>query len=181
MKKNYLVLLVLLVFGLLMLTGCADDTVDAAQAAKQEQAQKDMDAIVGMPSTPNWTEKKLLKDIIELRDKADLITYVYTQAMDGKFVYMGQGKGFGIPYSTQYTNPERVDYRNGNVFVLPQSDPNGLFSSSGVAATWIQYIDWQSGETEVMYAEPNLVVRQTPFPARMCTEWSLPDDYSTLK
>lgn len=159
-----------------LLAGCTS-SVDTQQSEQQEQQQKNMQATVGMASTPNWTEKKLLKDIIELRDKADLTTYVYTQDMTGKMVYMGQGIGFGIPYSTEYTNPQKRD----NGVVLPQNDPNGLFSSQNTAATWIQYIDWQTGNKEIMYTEPSIIVRQTPFPARMCEPWSLPDDYSTLK
>lgn len=176
MHRNIVSYISAVLLGSMLLVGCGV-SVDEKQTRIQEVAQKNMQATVGMPSITNWTEKKMLKDILELRDAPNLITYVYTQNTLGKMVYMGQAVGFGIPYSTEYTSPSK---RDGNL-ALPQNDPNGLFSSQNTSATWIQYIDGKTGKREVMYSEPNMIIRRTPFPARLCESWSLPDDYDTLK
>src|SRR5579875_2699024 len=100
-------------FSLLMivgLAGCAGDNLSSDQQQQQQQEQIDQqsNSAVGMPAITNFTEKKELKLIYELRDKANLTTYMYTQAMDGKWVYQGEAVGFPIPYSTEYTNPQYI-------------------------------------------------------------------------
>ena len=88
--------------------------------------------------------------------------------MTGKFVFIGKSLGFPIPYSTEYTNPERPLKNSetemaGNV-TIPQADPNGLFSSPNTSADWILMLD-ANGNPQVTYAEPNLYVSQFQLPA----------------
>lgn len=125
-----------------------------------------------MPNISNFFEKKLAKRVLELRDDSKLINYVYTQNMNGKYVYNGKCIGYPLPYGTQYTNPEKRD----NGVTLPQADPNGLFSTGSTQASWILMID-DDGKEDVTYLEPDTVVRQAKYPRRLCEEWSLPSDY----
>ena len=176
MKK---IVAVLIVFNCFMFgfTGCIiESPVDQQQQVKQEQMLKDLDKQVGMPNIHEWTEKKLMKRILELRDDSKLICFCYTKnEMTGKYIYEGRCMGYGLPYATQYTNPERIVYNNSNN--LPQADPNGLFMPDSADATWIMMINEATGKTEVQYYEPKLVVTQTKKPKRLCEEWSLPNDY----
>jgi hypothetical protein len=75
----------------------------------------------------------VLKQIIELRDtKVSTITYI--RDMNGNLHKVCNSIGFGIPYATQYTNPQKREY---NGIVLPQADPNGLFSPASAEGTWV--------------------------------------------
>ena len=59
------------------------------------------------------------KDIIELCDQDGLVTYTYLENMNpvivhgntslgGKLTFLGQTIGYGIPYATQFTSPQRI-------------------------------------------------------------------------
>lgn len=110
---------------------------------------------VGMPAITNFYEKRLLKEIYERRDQADLGTFAYVQGLDGRLTCLGQAIGYGVPYSTQYSSP--VEWRTGR----PQAEPNALFTPEGMSATWLQLVDPQ-GDVHAVYVEPTIVV--SPFP-----------------
>lgn len=126
---------------------------------------KEANAEVGMPAIINFQEKKIAKMIFELRDKEDLVCYAYiVNHMTGKLVFIGKCMGYGLPYSTQYTNPiKTVDTRYSSGFCeqLPQADPNGLFMPDGLSATWLMMIDPETNEPRPVYLEPEIVV--SPF------------------
>jgi hypothetical protein len=129
-----------------------------------------------MPAINNFFEKRTLKTIYELRDQSDLICYAYTKNLEGQYIYEGKCIGFGIPYGTQYTNPEMQVY-SGSSTILPQADPNGLYSSGSTAATWLLLVNEKTGKVEVSYLEGEVMVFQSKRPARLCATWSLPSDY----
>lgn len=136
---------------------------------------------IGNPEITEFYEKKLAKEIFEKRDDSSLVCYAYSQNLEGQFVYVGKCMGYGLPYSTQYTNPETPYWGNGNQvyrdFPLPQADPNGLYGADGLSATWLMMINEDSGEPYIMYYEPTIVVTEVKIPKRLITEWSLPDTY----
>lgn len=168
MKK----LLALTVIIIAILTGCTNS--DSVLNQQQDQALTTANNAIGLPNIHNFFEKKTLKKIMEMRDNPDLTTYTYTEAMDGHFVYVGRSIGYGIPYATQYTNPERYSQSGGT---LPQADPNGLFSPPAANATWILLVDEKTNEPYISYIEPNMVVYEKKLPRRLVAEWSLPSDY----
>jgi len=181
MLKKIVTVIILICMSMFLFVGCdtVTSTVDGNQAQQQEQMLKDMNNQVGLPDIKKWSEKKMMKEILELRDNSKLVTYAYFQNLNGRMVFLGQCIGYGLPYSTQYTNPERVanSSSQGGYAILPQADPNGLFSAQGVSATWIQYINPDTGKREVIYCEPNIIVTQSKLPKRLCEEWSLPSNY----
>ena len=183
MKKRAfgLVLVMLLLAGVFV--GCDEAIKDSTdiERERQEELMKEAGSQVGMPNISNFFEKKLAKKIFELRDDSNLITYAYTQNMDGKYVYLGTCIGYGLPYSTQYTNPERIEQggisENRWGTAIAQADPNGLYSSDGLSATWLVLLDEETGEQSIIYAEPEIVVTQNKLPRRLVEEWSLPANY----
>jgi hypothetical protein len=145
--------------------GCVpeDHGSDAVQQQQQETLLKEGTAKAGMPAVKNFREKKLLKDIYELRDQDGLTTYTYIVAeMTGKLVFLGESIGYGIPASTQYTNPQKIaDHYQGGYAILPQADPNGLFSPASAEGTWVMLKDPHGGKVRPVYIEPRIVV--SPF------------------
>jgi len=182
MKKIKILLIMLLVIIVaLSLSGCVEQTSVGIEEKYTANQMKEMNAQVGMPVMFNFNEKKLAKQIFELRDKADLITYAYTVNLDGQYVYLGKCIGFGLPYSVQYTNPEKIigdpyRYQSGGK-VVPQADPNGLYMPEGLSATWLVLVNEDTGKREVIYAEPEIVVTQSKLPKRLVADWSLPKNY----
>lgn len=175
---------------LISMFGCYDGetrtTTDAKIQKQQEVQQAELNNQIGLPDIVNWAEKKNMKYIYELRDRTDLICYLYTKSeITGKYIYEGECMGYGIPYSTQYSNPEKVvnheevlnegliDEPTGN---LPQCEPNGLFMPTSSSATWVIRLS-DKGEPKVEYYEPTIVVSPTKKPARLCEPWSLPENY----
>lgn len=111
---------------------------------------------VGLPAIKNFFEKKTAKAIFELRDQSDLVCYAYHWSdYNGKYVFLGECMGYGLPYSVQYTNPEKRVYESTT---LPQADPNGLYMPDGLSATWVLLIDPKTGKAKPCYIEPLLSV-----------------------
>ena len=141
-------------------------TSDDIQQQQQEQILAEGSAQTGMPAIKNFREKKILKDIYELRDQDGLTTYTYIVAeMTGKLVFLGETIGYGIPAATQYTNPQKIaeknTYQSGSYAILPQADPNGLFSPQSAEGTWILMKDPHGDKVVPVYVEPRVIV--SPF------------------
>jgi len=154
--------LVLCVLCCVSLVGCIETTPDAdkRQARETEKRLLEADKQIGMPDIVNFTERRLARDILELRDQADLSTYTYLVSLEGKLVFLGESIGYGLPYSVQFTNPE-VEVRwshQGGHGTLPQADPNGLFMPDGLSATWVLLKDPETGEAKPCYVEAEIVV-----------------------
>ena len=149
----------------LLLAGCleASSSADQQQRIAQEQLSAQSNAVVGMPAIVNFQEKRILKDIIEMRDKA-ITTITYTQDMNGTLHKLCDSVGFGISGATQYTNPQRIAYTGTNVGVatLPQADPNGLFSPASTEGTWVMCKDPASVKVAPVYTEPRIIVSTFP-------------------
>lgn len=160
-----------------MLSGCEEErqNSDKVQQAAQETLLAEGTSQVGMPAIKNFRERKLLKDILELRDQTGLVTYTYIEnafpaivrghtALGGKLTFLGESIGYPIPYSTQFTNPEKLErrYSGGDWYALPQADPNGLFSPASAEGTWVLLS--RDGKVRPAYIEPRLVCLQDKLP-----------------
>lgn len=176
--KHLTCLLLALLGTLLLAGGCftSTPTSDDKQQAQQETMLDEATAQTGMPAIKNFRERRLLKDILELRDQDGLVTFTYVEnampvkapgktIMGGKFTYLGESVGYGLPYSTQYTNPQKIAERwiNGNRYVetLPQADPNALFSPDNAEGTWVLLKDPGGNTVRPVYMEPRIMV--SPF------------------
>ena len=141
-------------------------TSDDIQRQAQEKILAEGTAQTGMPAIKNFRERKMLKDILELRDQDGFTTYTYTfSEITGKLGFFCDSIGYGIPYATQYTNPSKIadQGQNYGYAILPQADPNGLFSPASAEGTWVLCKDPNPGGKDVkpVYVEPRVVV--SPF------------------
>jgi len=181
MRRFLFIVLVLLIVGM---AACDDlnyrgapqqSSSDAMQAMQTRQSLAEALRQIGMPNIKNYQQLKLLKMIYELCDQEDLICYAYIKSdYQGKLVFIGKCIGYGIPFSAQYTNPFRIyDAEQeggvisklndeGEVQVLPQADPHGLFMTSSSSATWLIMIDPVTNKTRPVYLEPEIVVSAFP-------------------
>jgi len=165
--------LIALIFVFILFTGCDDvvkktPSADTVAQEKTEMAMQEATRQVGMPNIINFQEKKVMKQIYELRDQENLICHAYLfNKITGKIgQYLGKCIGYGIPYSTQFSNPLKYfDDPNGTYdagsLTMPQPEPNGLFMPEGLSATWLLLIDPISGEPRPVYVEPEIIV--SPF------------------
>ena len=183
MKKQRLIVtstLLLAIIGmgvLIALSACTEDKppTPSADMQLQEQTETSMQEAnrqVGMPAIVNFQEKKIMKTIYELRDQEDYICYAYLfNAFTGEVgQFLGKCIGYGLPYSTQFSNPERFgtveggEYGAVNPYTMPQPEPNGLFMPEGLSATWLLLIDPETNEPRPVYVEPEIIV--SPFPLK---------------
>jgi hypothetical protein len=176
MRKSMSFLLVALV-ATFMFTGCLENATPKAPTADQvlqrqtEQAMAEANRQSGMPDIKNFKQKKTLKLIQELCDSEDLICYAYLWSeIKAEAVFIGKCAGYGIPFSAQYTSPEKFgtvdggEYGARNPYTLPQPDPNGLFMPTSSDATWLLMFD-EAGEIHPVYFEPKIIV--SPFPLNL--------------
>jgi hypothetical protein len=167
--RNLLVC-VLILLSVFVIAGCDEPTSsDTIQRDSQEKLLAEATKQTGMPAIKNFRERKILKDILELRDQEGLITYTYVfSEVTGKFTFLGETIGYGIPYATQYSNPQKAVYRwettaDGGL-TLPQADPNGLFSPESAEGTWVLMRNPDNNKVVPIYVEPRIMV--LPFKIR---------------
>ena len=162
--KRYIIFLVL-ISTVLLLASC-DLSTDQQQSLQQEQSLQEANKEVGMPAIVNFQERKLAKQILEARDQENLQTYAYLYSQQtGKLIFLWKSIGYWLPYSTQYTNPQVDTYLTTSWtahIVLPQADPNGLFSPPNTNATWVMLIDPTTNKPRPVYIEPDVIL--SPFP-----------------
>ena len=141
----------------IMLAGCGPDTSHEIESKRQEQLNMQATQAVGMPAINNFAEKRMMKDIIEMRDK-NVPTTTYITDMNGKLHKRCDSIGFGLPYSTQYTNPQTEQISSSHYVVLPQADPNGLYSPSSAEGTWVLCVNRKTGKAQPVYFEDRVTV-----------------------
>jgi hypothetical protein len=157
MKK---IILLMIVAG--VLTACertASETAASIERKKQGEMSLQAMTEVGMPAIVNFAEKRMMKDILEIRDQ-NVATTTYIVGMNGDLHKLCNSVGYGLPYATQYTNPSMPQRTSdgGGLYVLPQADPNGLYSPASADGTWVQCVDPKSGKPKVIYVEPRVIV-----------------------
>lgn len=142
---------------------------DSRQRAQQERLSEESNRQVGMPGITKFTEKRLFRMIMELRDQ-EIATYAYIPDLQGRLWHLCDAVGYGLPYSTEYTNPQRLyDPVFHNSAVLPQADPNGLFMPSSAEGTWIACVDENRKNVRPVYVEPRVIV--SPFKLKASGEY----------
>lgn len=163
------------IFALLLfapsLAGCFEDNSGAGRESKATAQMAEQAAVtVGMPGIMNWSEKRQLKAIYELRDQANLLTYTYIRDLAGKMhsVCPTTSVGFGIPYATQYTAPTARRmvaplYPDGTTsqwqgYDAPQPEPNGLHMPSAAEGTWVICLNPKTKELAPTYIEDRVSV-----------------------
>lgn len=114
----------------------------------QERSLKQMAQSIGMPAIVNFAEKRMMKDVLELRDKMTP-TITYLVGANNQLTKVCDSVGYGLPYATQYTNPSLAD-------------PNGLYTPASADGTWVLCLDKADKKVKPLYIEPRIIV--SPFP-----------------
>ena len=159
-----------------ILAGCMYDSEETQYTNELKDQIQDS---IGFPNITNFFEYSQLKEIYEMRDNPNLVCYWYTKNdMSGKWVYQGTCIGYGIPYSASITAPEslqRLQYVGWER--LPLAEPNGLYTDGlSTSATWVLTTD-SDGNITPTYVESEITVTQAKMDARLCEDWSIPDNY----
>jgi hypothetical protein len=197
-RKTVMTFAFVLMFALVpVLVGCnytTHQSNDSKIAQQQEQQQAEGDAQVPPPSIVNWNEKRMAKLIQEKRDTPDLATWTYTKNMDGKYTFVCESVGYGLPYNTRANNPVHYEFlttRTGAVYsgsgqyyqddqgnrvwgdhaVVPQPEPNGLFIPDDAKGTWNLCKDPKTGKPDVTYQEEDIAVFPYKLPDLMVEGW----------
>lgn len=156
--------------------GCNDaptPQADQQQQAQQERMSLQSNQEIGMPGITNYEEKRIMKRLYEMRDK-NIATYTYILDMNGNLHHVCDSMGYGLPYATQFSNPEKMVNPYGQVYTnLPQSEPNGLFMPSAAEGTWVICAS-NSGQFTPMYLEPRVIV--SPFRLNSVGDYALPGE-----
>lgn len=160
----------------LLVTSCNVPDSNPAATRQADATRGSMDAAdreIGMPRIANFAQRKLLKNAYEDMDQTTL-TYVYTQAMDGLYVCLGQAVGYGVSMGTQFTPPtypQRIRTVNPNgadtvdIYEQAQPEPNGLFMPDTGDATIVNLIDAETGVARTAYMEPDVITVPNRLPA----------------
>ena len=159
MKKTTLWLII---FSFVFTAGECKDSSDKEMAEANEKLVAEANSQIGMPDIVNFEEKRKAKMLYELRDKRNYITHTYIVDMMGKLHKVCTSSGYGIPYSAQYSSPEKIAKVWGGLHNLPQAEPNGLFMPTSSSATWVICI--HKGKPKAVYVEPTIIV--SPFPLK---------------
>lgn len=159
---------------------------DSKRAEAQEQQLNEASAQVAPPAIVNWNELRLFKAVMERRDQANLTTWTYTKNLDGKYTFVCESVGYGIPYNTRANNPMHYEFVStttggswssknggyqlpngtwltGEYALTPQAEPNGLFIPESAKGTWNTCKDPATGKPDVTYQEEDVSV----FPYRL--------------
>jgi len=112
------------------------------------------------PNITNYYEYLQLKQIYEARDNPQLVLNAYIAANDGSLRCLGKVKGFGVPYDTQWSQPNS----GGSGGSVPE--PNALYPGGNTNADWVQLIDPATGKTSIAFVEPNLVITSQVLPCK---------------
>ena len=135
--------------------------MDAATRTITEQAVSQ----VGMPGITNFTEKKIVRKLYELRDQ-NIATFSYIMDMQGRLWHLCDSIGYGLPYGVQFTNPHTPmwpDYHDSQM--ADQPEPNGLFMPPTAEGSWVICASEKNkGDIEPIYVEPRVIV--SPFRLR---------------
>ena len=135
---------------------------DKSTAQQMEQLLKEGERQTGLPAITNFTEKRMVKWLYELRDQPNYRTYTYIVTMTGQLVKICDSVGYGINASIQYSNPEKIVSMDlgqyGGQGVMPQAEPNALFMPEGLAATYVMCVSEDSDDVKAVYIEPEIIV-----------------------
>lgn len=148
----------LVVLAPLVLAAC-NSTADRKDQEAQEKLQEEGRKQSGLPAITNFTEKKMMREIYELRD-SQIRTWTYLVDMNGKKHLLCESVGYGIPYAAQYSNPQKEMVNSHNT--IAQAEPNGLFMPASAEGTWIMAMTDKGPKP--MYVEERVIVSPIRIP-----------------
>lgn len=115
------------------------------------------------PPTFDWSlERHLMVELYKARNTA-AATYSYVVSpYTGKVLASCPSLGYPIPATTQLTNPMKWV---GQGAILPQAEPNGLYSPPDTHGTWVMCLG-PEGKVEPAYWEQDVMTFPRPMVER---------------
>lgn len=169
MKKRIiaLALVAAMALSVVTLSGCGEYEGSAQQ--KEAQTVANQDGIYGKSQPIPVFNYSLPRDLWIQFYKAQTSSVVRTWSVVvsdyGTPLFATQSIGYPIPLDTQLTNPQKVAVRESNIgaLSLPQSEPNGLYTSQNTNGTIVMTVDG-AGKVAPVYSEHKVL--SFPFPVR---------------
>lgn len=166
MKK--IILLVIISLAVLT-TGCYEKSQTDRDAITVERQQSQYAKGQPIPAFDWSLERELVIKLYNLRNSKVSTSTVWRSRM-GQIEGSCSSMGYGIPYDTSLTNPEKLSskYMNASVGrisgVVGQAEPNGIFASTHTSATWVMCVG-KGGQLEPHYVEATVNVY--PYPIKI--------------
>ncbi len=170
--KTALITAVIALVAVLAACGSGGTTAPNVVDTRNTDAQMGIyNKILPVPLYDYSVERDVMIQIYNQRMKA-VDTYSVAFSF-GKPIWACPSKGYPIPYTTQLTNPQRIDdNHNGNssfyaAGVVAQAEPNGLYTGT-TTSTWVLCVRALAGggsEVVPVYAEPDVIA--FPFPVKV--------------
>lgn len=154
-KGRFLVSMVAVVLLPIFLSGC-DDTAEKADQLLVDGQQKIYQSVQPVHIYDYSIPRDVYQQIYDVVTTKAVATYTVIESITGVTRYEGPSVGFPIPADTSLTNPLQAVYRtSGHDYsaVIEQPEPNGLFPSKHTDATWVLFVDLESGEVYPVYSE----------------------------
>lgn len=153
-------LIIVATTALLALAACEGGppaTADQKASAQQEDIAQRAQDEVGIFTPTHFTRKRLANRIGQMLDDPTLATISYAQGMDGRLRCIGPSIGFPLPAATQTTSPSKLvrgdlGQYSGDL-IMPQPEPDQLFSPASEDATWILLVNAKTGQASPAYFE----------------------------
>ncbi|MCL4384494.1 hypothetical protein M1116_03500 [Patescibacteria group bacterium] len=137
---------------------CSSSSSVVEEQRAVNQQQEAAQGRVPQPVMKNYLERYLMAELYKARDNA-VATWSYIQSpYTGKILWQCASIGFPIPGGTQLTNPEQY-YSSGGV--LPQAEPNGLYTPATSAGTYVMCVN-KDGTISPQYKEPAVETSMCP-------------------
>lgn len=162
-KLRYLPLLVVLALITMAASECGGSANSQDTDATNAQLQQYNNAGLKVHYyTYSWERWELLIITDFRATKLENTWSIWVGDGTGEPIDMCPSKGYPIPYSTEVTNPQMIDWNGGSGYgVVSQMDPFGTYPSQSTAATWILCVE-PDGSLQLQYSEPQVLAYAHP-------------------
>jgi hypothetical protein len=155
MNKKFLVFIFVIVA--MVLGACVETTVSDVEQSQQQAGNMAIVQNQPVPDLGGYSFERQIVIETYLARNNTVATWAYMFAMDGKIIELCPSIGYPIPYSTQLTNPSKIDATRiegmgHQVGVTENAEPNGLYTPSDAAATLVQCVN-PDGSVSPTYIE----------------------------
>lgn len=160
MSLKKLLLPIVLIPIILMGAGC----IDSANNKEADQVEQQQNLYVQNQPAPafDWSlERHVFTELYKARNNA-VQTFSYVRNLNGQVIFSCKSIGFPLPSNDQLTNQESISYSSGGTpAVLPQAEPNGLYSSPSTTGTYVFCIN-SDGSVSPSYFESDVETHLSP-------------------